>query len=56
MAKGRDLDLSKTAAKRLGLTKKDGEAPVKIEAVVPPPGEQKATAAAKATRKTRGAK
>lgn len=33
--KGRDLDLSKAAAKELGLTKKEGEAPVKIEAVVP---------------------
>jgi rare lipoprotein A len=33
--KGRDLDLSKAAAKQIGVTKKEGEAPVKIEAVVP---------------------
>jgi rare lipoprotein A (peptidoglycan hydrolase) len=38
-AKGRDLDLSKRAAKEIGLTQKEGEAPVKIEAVVPPAGE-----------------
>ena len=35
-AKGRDIDLSKAAAKELGMTK-DGVAPVKIEAKVPPP-------------------
>jgi rare lipoprotein A len=34
--KGRDIDLSKGAAKELGMTK-DGVAPVKIEAKVPPP-------------------
>lgn len=34
--KGRDIDLSKAAAKELGMTK-DGVAPVKIEAKVPPP-------------------
>ena len=34
--KGRDIDLSKGAAKELGITK-DGVAPVKIEAKVPPP-------------------
>ena len=33
--KGRDLDLSKAAAKQLGVTKKEGEAPVKIDAVIP---------------------
>ena len=33
--KGRDIDLSKAAAKELGMTK-DGVAPVKIEAKVPP--------------------
>jgi rare lipoprotein A (peptidoglycan hydrolase) len=33
--KGRDLDLSKAAAKKLGMTK-DGAAPVKIEATLPP--------------------
>jgi rare lipoprotein A (peptidoglycan hydrolase) len=33
--KGRDIDLSKGAAKELGMTK-DGVAPVKIEAKVPP--------------------
>jgi rare lipoprotein A (peptidoglycan hydrolase) len=34
--KGRDIDVSKGAAKELGMTK-DGVAPVKIEAKVPPP-------------------
>jgi rare lipoprotein A (peptidoglycan hydrolase) len=39
--KGRDIDLSKGAAKELGMTK-DGVAPVKIEAeVVPPEKRQK---------------
>jgi rare lipoprotein A (peptidoglycan hydrolase) len=33
--KGRDIDVSKAAAKELGMTK-DGVAPVKIEAKVPP--------------------
>jgi rare lipoprotein A len=33
--KGRDIDLSKKAAKELGMTK-DGVAPVKIEAEIPP--------------------
>lgn len=33
--KGRDLDLSKAAARELGLTKKKGETPIKIEAVTP---------------------
>jgi rare lipoprotein A (peptidoglycan hydrolase) len=37
-AKGRDLDLSKGAAKELGMTK-GGVAPVKIEAEVAPKGE-----------------
>lgn len=37
-AKGRDLDLSKQAAQDIGLTKKKGEAPVEIEAPVPPEG------------------
>jgi len=32
--KGRDIDLSKSAAKELGMTK-EGVAPVKIEAEVP---------------------
>ena len=41
-AKGRDLDLSKQAAKEIGLTKKEGEAPVKIEATVPLEGEPRA--------------
>lgn len=35
--KGHDIDLSKEAAKEIGM-KKDGAAPVKIEAKVPPPG------------------
>jgi rare lipoprotein A (peptidoglycan hydrolase) len=39
-AKGRDIDLSKAAAAEVGLTNKKGEAPVKIEAAVPPEGEQ----------------
>ena len=34
-AKGRDIDLSKKAAQEIGVTKKEGEAPVKIEAVIP---------------------
>jgi rare lipoprotein A (peptidoglycan hydrolase) len=34
-AKGRDIDLSKAAAKEIGIDKKNGEAPVKIEANVP---------------------
>ena len=33
--KGRDIDLSKKAAQEIGVTKKEGEAPVKIEAVIP---------------------
>ena len=32
--KGRDIDMSKAAAKKLGMTK-DGDAPVKIEAEIP---------------------
>ena len=36
-ARGRDLDLSQAAAATIGLTQKDGEAPVKIEATLPPP-------------------
>jgi rare lipoprotein A len=55
-AKGRDLDLSKRAAKEIGLMKKEGEAPVKIEAVVPPQGKQAAAAPpddAKATGRKR---
>ena len=40
-AKGRDLDLSQAAAAQIGLTQKKGEAPVKIEAMLPPPGEQR---------------
>lgn len=38
--KGRDIDLSKEAAKEIGINK-DGAAPVKIEAKVPPPGDEK---------------
>ena len=41
-SKGRDIDLSKEAAKEIGM-KKDGAAPVKIEAKVPPEGEKKDT-------------
>jgi rare lipoprotein A len=37
--KGRDIDLSKRAADEIGI-KKDGEAPVKIEAVVPDAGKK----------------
>lgn len=33
--KGRHIDLSKKAAQEIGVTKKIGEAPVKIEAVIP---------------------
>ena len=38
--KGRDIDLSKEAAKEIGI-KKDGAAPVKIEAKVPPEDDKK---------------
>ena len=38
-AKGRDIDLSKAAAKEIGLDKKNVEAPVKIEADVPKEGK-----------------
>ena len=34
-AKGRNIDLSKKAAQEIGVTKTEGEAPVKIEAVIP---------------------
>ena len=39
-SKGRDIDLSKEAAKEIGM-KKDGAAPVKIEAKVPPEDDKK---------------
>ncbi len=39
--KGRDLDLSKAAAKKIGM-EKEGIAPVKIEAKVPPKNEDRA--------------
>lgn len=35
-AKGRDIDLSPRAAQAIGLTRREGEAPVKIEARLPP--------------------
>jgi rare lipoprotein A (peptidoglycan hydrolase) len=38
-AKGRNIDLSRAAAQKIGLTPQRGEAPVKIEAAVPPAGE-----------------
>jgi len=38
--KGRDIDLSKEAAKEIGM-KKDGAAPVKIEVKVPPQDDKK---------------
>jgi len=34
-AKGRDIDLSRAAAQRIGLTRRNGEAPVRIEAAIP---------------------
>ena len=40
-AKGRDLDLSQAAAAKIGLTQQNGEVPVKIEATLPPPEEQR---------------
>ena len=40
--KGRDIDLSKEAAEKIGM-KKDGAVPVKIEAKVPPEGGKKDT-------------
>ena len=33
--KGRDIDLSQKAAQEIGVTKKEGEVPVKVEAVIP---------------------
>jgi len=39
-SKGRDIDLSKEAAKEIGM-KKDGASPVKIEAKVPPADDKK---------------
>jgi rare lipoprotein A len=51
-AKGRDIDLSKKAAEEIGLTKKEGEAPVKIEATVPPEGEPKAAEAPEKAKDT----
>jgi rare lipoprotein A len=33
--KGRDLDLSAAAAQAIGLTREEGEVPVKIEATLP---------------------
>ena len=42
--KGRDIDLSKAAAKKIGITKEDGVAPVKIEAKVPAQEEEKTAA------------
>jgi rare lipoprotein A (peptidoglycan hydrolase) len=41
-AKGRDIDLSTRAAQAIGLTKKEGEMPVQIEAVISPSGTQTA--------------
>jgi rare lipoprotein A (peptidoglycan hydrolase) len=43
--KGRDLDLSETAAATIGLTHQNGEVPVKIEATLPPSAEPRTTAA-----------
>jgi rare lipoprotein A (peptidoglycan hydrolase) len=45
-ARGRDLDLSQAAAAKIGLTQKNGEAPVKIEATLSPPEDQRKTATA----------
>jgi rare lipoprotein A (peptidoglycan hydrolase) len=39
--KGRDIDLSKDAANKIGITKKEGAAPVKIEAKIPEEDEAK---------------
>jgi rare lipoprotein A len=36
-AKGRNIDLSEAAARVIGLTLHEGEAPVRIEAVISPP-------------------
>ena len=46
-AKGRNIDLSQAAARAIGLTPHEGEAPVRIEAVVP---AQSARVAAAGTR------
>ena len=51
--KGRNIDLSKAAAQKIGLTPQHGEAPVKIEAAVPPAGEP-GTAVGKADTKKIG--
>jgi rare lipoprotein A (peptidoglycan hydrolase) len=46
-AKGRNIDLSQAAARAIGLTLHEGEAPVRIEAVVPPPRARVAAAGTK---------
>jgi rare lipoprotein A len=40
-AKGRDIDLSPRAAQAIGLTRHEGEAPVKIEAILPSSREER---------------
>jgi rare lipoprotein A len=51
--KGRDLDLSQAAAAKIGLTQKNGEVPVKIEATLPPPEEQRKIVAAQGQASSR---
>jgi rare lipoprotein A (peptidoglycan hydrolase) len=46
-AKGRNIDLSQAAARAIGLTPHEGEAPVRIEAVVPAPSARVAAAGVK---------
>ena len=43
-AKGRNIDLSQAAARAIGLTLHEGEAPVRIEVVVPSPSARVSTA------------
>jgi rare lipoprotein A len=52
-AKGRDIDLSPQAAQAIGLTRSEGEAPVKIEATLPPSKDELVTLA-KRSKEDRG--
>ena len=53
-AKGRDIDLSPQAAQAIGLTRREGEAPVKIEATLPPSREERIALAKRSKEDQRG--
>ncbi len=53
-AKGRDIDLSPRAAQAIGLTRHEGEAPVKIEALLPSSREQLVALAQRSKEHQRG--